>query len=60
MALWGAYFGGVGCGFLGFLGPFVLSGQASGSGTLVLGHQECEPLHVIGQIFKAYFDFGPR
>ena len=25
-----------------------------------MGHQECEPLQVIGQIFKAYFDFGPR
>ena len=56
----GGIFWGVGLWILGFLGPFVLSGQASGSGTLVLGHQECEPLHVISQIFKAYFDFGPR
>ena len=53
-------FWGFGLWILGFFGPFVLSGQASGSGILVLGHQECESLHVIGQIFKAYFDFGPR
>ena len=56
----GSCFGVLGCGFWAFFGLFVLSGQASGSGILVLGHQECESLHVIGQIFKAYFDFGPR